>query len=568
MSSNFIPTAEQHAIFDHLSNTNDSLIIDAKAGVGKTATLVAAMTAGLLSGTTLVMAFNKSIADDIGRRLSSAPLAVRAQVASKTVHSHGLQAFKKAGRQAQTQGGKLHFLMKDQMSSCKSDDPVQRNARHVVRLVSMAKAAGFGLQACDGKERFAGIRDIQAWTDLIEHFNLDNELEAGMRTESLIEEAIELLETSNRKLGMIDFDDMIYLPLFLDLPIPTYANVLIDEAQDINATRRELAFRSVAGGDTRSGKPGRIVAVGDPNQAIYGFTGASTRSLDQIADRIGNAKVLPLSTCWRCDDAILDEARKIVPTIRTAPAKVGKGSVYSVAFRMEPGEKLAANLQTAGQDFLAMPRPGDAILCRLNKPNVATALGLLRRGTPAKIEGRDLGKKLLEHLKKANDSYAFEPLSDQLATVEIYREQEVYKLLKKERESAAELLRDEVDALLLLMERMIELQPKAMFVQLESATLELFGDDVSSSNVVTLSSVHKAKGREWPRVFLLGRSDYMPFFKAEAEWELEQEDNLIYVAVTRAEKELIYVTGVQSAIDKGLHRLPALAPASPNAVTS
>jgi DNA helicase-2/ATP-dependent DNA helicase PcrA len=65
---------------------------------------------------------------------------------------------------------------------------------------------------------------------------------------------------------------MIYLPLLLNLPLSTYDNVLIDEAQDINATRRELAFRSIKAG-------GRIIAVGDPNQAIYGFTGADVASL-------------------------------------------------------------------------------------------------------------------------------------------------------------------------------------------------------------------------------------------------------------------------------------------------
>jgi ATP-dependent exoDNAse (exonuclease V) beta subunit len=46
----------------------------------------------------------------------------------------------------------------------------------------------------------------------------------------------------------------------------------------------------------------------------------------------------------------------------------------------------------------------------------------------------------------------------------------------------------------------------------------------------------------------------MPFHLADAEWELEQEANLIYVAKTRAEHALVFVNGAQSAIDKGLHR--------------
>jgi superfamily I DNA/RNA helicase len=56
------------------------------------------------------------------------------------------------------------------------------------------------------------------------------------------------------------------------------------------------------------------------------------------------------------------------------------------------------------------------------------------------------------------------------------------------------------------------------------------------------------------RVFILGYSDYMPFHLAKALWEKEQEQNLIYVAKTRAERTLVYVNGVQSALDRGLHR--------------
>jgi ATP-dependent exoDNAse (exonuclease V) beta subunit len=58
---------------------------------------------------------------------------------------------------------------------------------------------------------------------------------------------------------------------------------------------------------------------------------------------------------------------------------------------------------------------------------------------------------------------------------------------------------------------------------------------------VTLSTIHKAKGREWPKVFLLGRNRYMPSKYATQDWQLDQEKNLIYVAVTRAQEELIEV---------------------------
>jgi DNA helicase-2/ATP-dependent DNA helicase PcrA len=324
---------------------------------------------------------------------------------------------------------------------------------------------------------------------------------------------------------------MIYLPLLLNLNIPTYANVLLDEAQDINATRRELAFRAIAA-------DGRIIAVGDPNQAIYGFTGADPLSLSKITIR-AEADVYPLTICWRCDASIIAEAQEQVPEIKAKPG-ARDGQVLTLDFEKDR--------------FLDFPEPGDAILCRLNKPNVAVCLGLLRRGKRAKIEGRDIGARLTEHAKKANPGYAHEPLEKTLDLIEDYRDHEVQKLVSRNKpESTIAALEDEIEATELIVQRCIELDPAANWTAFEVMIDQLFGDDISTG-FITLSSVHKAKGREWLRVFILGYSDYMPFHLAKSYWEQQQEQNLIYVAKTRAERTLVYVNGVQSALDRGLHR--------------
>lgn len=76
---------------------------------------------------------------------------------------------------------------------------------------------------------------------------------------------------------------------------------------------------------------------------------------------------------------------------------------------------------------------------------------------------------------------------------------------------------------------------------------KLFADSEDGhTNSLTLSTVHKSKGREWPRVFILGFKEYMPSQFARQQWQIEQENNLIYVAFTRAKAELVFVsvTGV------------------------
>lgn len=543
------PTPEQLAILRLGAETNDSFLIDAKAGSGKTYMLGELM-CGALRGSTLLMAFNRAIADECKQRFGSR-LSFEQSLDTNicTVHSHGLSAFRRAGAKPKTLDSKVAFMLKDMLSAeASKDDDIWRNMGKVSRLVSMAKAAGFGLSSTH--EQFPSATDTDAWLSLAEHFALDADLTGDTTIEEVVDYAQRVLRASNSRTNSIDFDDMIYLPLLLNMPLPLYDNVLIDEAQDINATRRELAFRSIAPG-------GRIIAVGDPNQAIYGFTGADAASLTNIAARIAAwssqpCPILPLSICWRCDSRIIAEAQEIVPEIKPRPG-TADGQVTTIPFISQPPARFSQTGTEA--DLFQLALPGDAILCRLNKPNVATCLGFLRRGKRARIEGRDLGKRLEYHVTRTSELYAFEPLSSTILDLDTYEEQEVGNLAAKNKsEATIALFEDEVDAARLIIERCIEVNPHAMWADFQSMIADLFGDNISNSQTITLSSVHKAKGREWPRVFILGWKDYMPFHLATQPWEIEQEHNLRYVAITRAEHTLFYVTGVQSALDKGEHR--------------
>lgn len=521
------PSPEQAAFRKQLiDRPEESVLLEAVAGSGKTTTLVDNL--DVMKGSTLLMAFNKKISLELEERIAKCQPLVRMNTTVGTVHSVGLRAWKAAGFKSRVQGGKLNFLISDMIPA---GHPFFKAKSLIRSLVSFAKSAGFGLNS--EAEYFPPLEDNFAWQQLVDHFNLEAELDsAGISAQEAIKLAKIILNQSNQQLSMIDFDDMIYLPLLNNVQFTKYQNILIDEAQDTNATRRELAFRMLKPG-------GRIIAVGDPHQAIYGFTGADANALVNIKKRAG-AKHMPLSVCWRCDHAIIEHARKVVSHI-TSFDKEGRGSVTSVQF---------------DEHFLDKLQDGDAVLCRLNKPNVSVAVGLLRRGRTARIEGRDLGAKLLAHARKAAPDLP--PLDQLVLALEPYLAHQVDLLVRAEKHSSAAFIEDEVDALHVLIERCLE-QGKKSFSDLDFLCQELFMDDAHKQKCILLSSIHKAKGLEWPRVYLLGRSDYMPFFKAELDWELEQEQNLIYVAITRAKHELIEVTGVRSALDQGLHRQAARA---------
>jgi DNA helicase-2/ATP-dependent DNA helicase PcrA len=516
------PSPEQQAYRSELLASNDSILLEAVAGSGKTTTLVQNLDA--LKGSICLMAFNKKIAEELKERVARLPVDVQLNTEVGTVHSLGLAALRNAGFKPRVAGGKVSFLLKDLIPE---GHPHERSRRYIKDLVSYAKANAFDVQL-DHAEYPRLIDAPVDWMDLIEHFNMEVDFEdAGLAPTQAIRYAQQVLKQSNQQLTIVDFDDMLYLPLLLNLKLKQFANVLIDEAQDTNLVRRELAFRML--------RPnGRLIAVGDPHQAIYGFTGADANALNNIASR-ANAKRMALSVCWRCDEKIIAHARNWVKHITSWDTE-GRGSVSSIPF---------------DEKFLGALRPGDAVLCRLNKPNVSVAIALLRRGVTARIEGRDLGERLLSHARKAAPDCP--PLDELAIALESYLEHQTMLLAKHEKGAQIAMLEDEVDALQVLIERCLE-QGRKQFFHLDMLAKELFQDDAHKQKCVLLSSIHKSKGLEWPRVYLLGRSDYMPFHKATFPWELEQETNLIYVAVTRATHELIEVTGVQAALDKGVHR--------------
>lgn len=529
---------QQQAFRDQLvKDPSQSILLNAVAGSGKTTTLIDSLE--VMKGSVCLMAFNKKIAVELEERISKLSPMVRLNTTVGTVHSLGFRAWKQAGNKSRVEGGKLNFLLKDFTDGMDRQHPLVMGRSIVRNLVSFAKQSGFDLVS--DAEYLPSSNDPFAWQDLVDHFNLETDLDAaGLTPEEAIKAAQTIFKQSNQQLSLIDFDDMIYLPLLHNLKMPQYQNVLIDEAQDTNVTRRELAFRMLKPG-------GRVIAVGDPHQAIYGFTGADASALQNIARR-SKAIEMPLSVCWRCDQKIIEHARKVVSHIESWD-KEGRGNVDCVHF---------------DEDFLDRLQEGDTILCRLNKPNVSVAIGLLRRGRTARIEGRDLGTKLMSHARKAAPDMP--PLDELLHALDSYRAHQVDLLVRAEKHTAAALLEDEIEALIVLIDRCLE-QGKRRFADLDFLQQELFQDDAHKQRCILLSSVHKAKGLEWPRVYLLGRSDYMPFFKAEMEWEQEQEQNLIYVAITRAKHELIEVTDVRSALDKGLHRLPSRTAAKPQSDT-
>jgi DNA helicase-2/ATP-dependent DNA helicase PcrA len=494
---------QQAAFIDWIKTGHGSAILVARAGTGKTFTILQAVQA--LNVPCAILAYNKKIADEIKGKLQKLGFDYRRAQAA-TVHSFGLSAYKKSFPQAQVNDYKVPDLLKAMLDREVIPSTLKDFSEIILALVSMAKQRAIGV--------LAPIKSREAWLDIVDHFDLldlDDTDTAEDHLDEIVSAAIKLLEASNSLTDVIDFNDMVYLPLVKKCRFWRFPVVFVDEAQDTNPARRALVRALVE-------KGGRVVAVGDPFQAIYGFTGADADSLDLIAKDF-DAQRFPLSVTYRCPKNVVKFANRWVKDIE-AHESAADGEVSSTSFA----------------DFVKRNdiRNGDtAILCRVTKPLVQVAFKMIRENMiPCKIEGRDVGvglKKLATRWKKVKTLNALE---DQLDT---YLEKMKTKYLAQRKEQAAQNVEDQVETLKVIMDR-ARSESKHTVKDVCDLIDSLFSDNVSG--ILTLSTIHKSKGREFKRVFWLDRHGTCPSKYARQEWSKEQERNLMYVAATRAMESL------------------------------
>lgn len=175
----------------------------------------------------------------------------------------------------------------------------------------------------------------------------------------------------------------------------------------------------------------------------------------------------------------------------------------------------------------------DAVLCRNTKPLVEIAYSLIRHSIACHVEGREIGAGLL----KLCDKWRVRSADALRNRLETWLETQVTKLTAKGQEAAAGALTDRVETLYVLLDGCATVDDLRLKIQ------NLFQDtpDGQRPRNLTLSTIHKAKGREWNRVYWYGSERYQPSPWARRAWELTQEDNLCYVAATRAKQELVMV---------------------------
>lgn len=487
----FEPSPYQTAVFDFVTSGRGDGLVNAVAGSGKTTTLVQA--AQLIHGNALMCAFNKHIADELQRRLAGTTMT------AKTIHGLGNSALYKALGRTRVEGTKYRHLCQEWIEREFSRTfrfESKQEARDYAR--ALEKVVNFARLTLTPTERPA----LQLMADKYAIDVPDRALLSGVAI--ILDRGITLAQYGAK---CIDFTDMLWLPLVLDLPVAQFDWVFVDEAQDLNAAQLALVLKARAPG-------GRMVFVGDSRQAIMAFAGADAESYAKIKSTT-NATELPLSICYRCPTSHIALAQEIVPAIESAP-HAAPGTVETI---------LEDTLSSRVQE-------GDLVICRTTAPLIAWCIRLIAQRVPARVRGRDVAKELGELAEKIA---AAGPWEEFLRYLSLYEAQQLKYLAQKDAsEDQVQNLQDKCQALEVCYTSFSAPSVEALRREIEG----LFADERAS---VWLSTVHRAKGLEADRVFILHPEKLPLRWKGQTEAQLTQEFNLRYVALTRAKQALFFL---------------------------
>lgn len=480
----FIPSKYQAAFFEWLENGTGNALINAVAGSGKTTTIIKGLERIDPSKKAYYLVFGKANAEEARNK-------VPAHVNVYTLHALGAASIRAAYGSRMNDKAVYNIVANMRENMYQNEGPIVDGdyLGRVRKLVDL-----YRVNLCNN---YADLAAVAA----------DHGLEIiGMEVENAMRAvAIKIADTDEH-----DFVDMLYRPAVdkaCQLPAADY--LFVDEVQDLNRAQQEMILKMM-------GKKTRVILVGDPRQAIFGFAGADSDSFDRLKSW-PNMTELYLSYNYRCGSEIIDYVHTHIEglTIEAHPG-AWKGSVEE-------------------DDSIKNIEDGDMVICRNTLPLVKLCLHFIKMHRKAYVKGGDIGKQLanLVMRSKANTIDAFEKWIANELTVIFRRLQMSHPLLAAadiRKESAYVVMEEKRQVL----EAIIDSADIRTPIDLIKWINDLFADERSG---ICLTTAHRAKGLENDRVFMI-EIELMPSKRATTAKQMVQEINLMYVAFTRAKQHL------------------------------
>lgn len=494
----FTPSEYQERIFDFIQNGHGNAVVEALAGSAKTTTAVSAMKLIPKTEKCLFIAFNKSIVNELSEKLEN-----NKNVTVRTAHSLGLLMCNR-----NIEGG---FTIDDYKYRVFLKNNIDRLSETANKKLSRVQKANF-IDNITSLVNFSRLNLCQSSKEVL---SISEKYDIPLIGDE-VDVVLKALEWGKTNPTKIDYVDMLWLPNELDMNPRgmQYDWIFCDECQDFSLAMVKLFFKCFKRGT-------RFMSVGDKKQSINQFAGSSEEAFTMMKEQ-PNTQIFELPITYRCCKKVVELAKEFVPNI---VAKEG-----------------AIDGEIIDESHIKDIKDGDMVLCRTKAPLVKLYTMLLKNKVKCYIKGNDIGS----NLKSIVERYDIKDLNRDMRLDGLFVR--LYATLFEERNklmatrgldyqdaTLSEYIMNQYDTI-------NTLQILSENCMTKSALLKnidkIFTDDEDG---VCLSTVHKAKGLEADNVYILCRSS-MPSKLAEKEWEKEQEDNLIYVAYTRAKKRLGFVS--------------------------
>jgi DNA helicase II / ATP-dependent DNA helicase PcrA len=388
-------------------------------------------------------------------------------------------------------------------------------------------------------------------------------------------------EDAKRQAGMIDFEDLLLLMAGIieehrfvaDELHARYRHFVVDEFQDVNPLQHRLL-------EAWLGKRNSVCVVGDPEQTIYSFTGASSSYLETFRHRHAGAEVIRLVRNYRSTPQVVRLANAVIkrtggPGALLAQVPSGPEPAWIVADD-EPQEAQLVAARIAALVAGGTPASEIAVLVRVNAQSAAYEQALTRAKVAYVVRGGERfferpevreAMVLLRGAARAADDSTGEPLLASVRRVLAstgWRPDEPPSGVGAQRERW-----ENVAALVRLAEEAVadarraeapdgsggeardgsggeardgsggEAPPPTLVSFVADLAERAAAQHVPTVEGVTLASLHAAKGLEWDAVFLVGLVEgVMPISYATTEAAVAEERRLLYVGITRARRHL------------------------------
>ena len=357
-----------------------------------------------------------------------------------------------------------------------------------------------------------------------------------------IQKTYEDLKIKSQKL---DWEDVLLLTLGMLQAEPRvlahvqqqYRFFTVDEYQDISPLQQALL-------EAWLGDRSDLCVVGDPNQTIYSFTGASSSNLLRFASTYPNANVISLTRNYRSTGNIIGMANRLIRGETSMEELESQGVAGSLPTVFEAPDTSAEASRIASEIKQQISRgikPNEiAVLYRVNSQSELFEKALADLGVDYQVRGgeRFFNRPEILQVMRLVRAEMIVPSDKPLYQLVTDAARELGWKSKEPAEGGA--VKEQWEALnsfIAIVDELPEGSSLADFVKEVDERIRSQHEPVKAA--VTLSTIHAAKGLEWDSVFLASLNEgLLPISYAKTEPAIYEERRLFYVGITRARKEL------------------------------